>query len=99
MKTLAPRWQLGILGRKSIIWKEYRPPGLILLDLIESTYVETSTQSDFARTAEFFTLDVISDNAFGKSWGFLDENRDMYDYIKTTEETLPFAVLVGSCQV
>lgn len=45
--------------------------------------------------AEYFTLDVISDIAFGKAFGFLAENRDMFDYIKTTEETLPFVVVVG----
>lgn len=38
---------------------------------------------------------MISDIAFGEPFGFMSNDSDMYDYIKTTEETLPFAVLVG----
>ena len=67
----------------------------ILIRIISENYVGTSTPFDFARIAEYFTLDVISDIAFGKAFGFLAENRDMFDYIKTTEETLPFVVVVG----
>ncbi|KAK1518273.1 major facilitator superfamily transporter [Colletotrichum abscissum] len=39
--------------------------------------------------AQFFTLDVISDLAFGEPFGFVASDSDMYEYIKTTEENLP----------
>ncbi|GKT90861.1 pisatin demethylase [Colletotrichum tofieldiae] len=59
-----------------------------LLKLIES-YVDADKPFDFGRKAQFFTLDVISDLAFGKPFGFMETDSDMYEYIKTTEESLP----------
>ena len=66
-----------------------------LIKLLDDNYAGTSNPVDFARKAQYFTLDVISAIAFGKPFGFLAENRDMFDYIKTTEETLPFIIVVG----
>jgi hypothetical protein len=44
---------------------------------------------DFGRKAQYFTLDVITDLAFGDAFGFLATDSDIYDYIRTTEESLP----------
>jgi hypothetical protein len=44
----------------------------------------------------FFTLDVISDLAFGESFGNLRADKDDMAYIKTNEELLPFLVLLGT---
>jgi cytochrome P450 len=44
---------------------------------------------DFARIAQYFALDVISDIAFGQPFGFLESDSDVYDYIKTQEALLP----------
>jgi hypothetical protein len=44
----------------------------------------------------FFTLDVISDLAFGKSFGNLQVDRDDMRYIKTNDELLPILVLLGT---
>ncbi|PVH79035.1 pisatin demethylase [Cadophora sp. DSE1049] len=49
---------------------------------------------DFGRKAQFFTLDVITHLAYGKAFGFLTTDSDVYEYIKTVEETLPAAMLV-----
>lgn len=49
---------------------------------------------DFGRKAQYFTLDVISDVAFGKAFGYLESDSDVHEYIKTTEETLPAIILV-----
>lgn len=51
---------------------------------------------DFAPKAQFFTLDVISDIAFGKAFGNLEADKDCSSYIKTTEETFPMIVLLGA---
>jgi cytochrome P450 len=51
---------------------------------------------DFAQKAQFFTLDVISDIAFGKEFGYLANDKDMFSYIKTTEDTIPVMILVGA---
>ncbi|EPE02891.1 benzoate 4-monooxygenase cytochrome p450 [Ophiostoma piceae UAMH 11346] len=44
---------------------------------------------DLARKVQFFTLDVISSLAFGKSFGYLEADADKFGYIKTTESTVP----------
>lgn len=44
---------------------------------------------DFARIAQYFALDVISDIAFGQPFGFLESDSDVHDYIKTQEALLP----------
>jgi hypothetical protein len=48
---------------------------------------------DFGRKAQYFTLDVISDIAFGEPFGFIETDSDVYEYIRTTEETIPMAMV------
>ncbi|KEY70331.1 hypothetical protein S7711_06807 [Stachybotrys chartarum IBT 7711] len=60
--------------------------------LIEEKYLSTETQYrpvDFARKVQYMTLDIISDIAFGESFGFMDADEDLYGYVKTTEESVP----------
>jgi hypothetical protein len=49
---------------------------------------------DFGRKAQYFTLDVISHIAYGKAFGYLTTDSDVYDYIKEVEGTLPAAMMV-----
>ncbi|TVY75669.1 Cytochrome P450 monooxygenase [Lachnellula suecica] len=49
---------------------------------------------DFGRKAQYFTLDVITTLAFGRAFGFVATDSDVFDYIKTVEETLPAAQMV-----
>jgi hypothetical protein len=68
-----------------------------LVDLIKREYVSTSTtfqKIDFGRVAQYFTLDVISSVAFGHAFGFLANNEDLHQYIKTTEDNLPAMTLL-----
>ncbi|RDW80147.1 hypothetical protein BP6252_04785 [Coleophoma cylindrospora] len=70
-----------------------------LIRLLEAKYLSTATiykPVDFAQKAQFFTLDVISDIAFGKAFGYLDTDDDVFSYIKTTEDTIPVMILVGA---
>lgn len=53
---------------------------------------------DLAKKIQYFTLDVISTVGLGKSFGMLEEDRDVDDYIKSGEEGLHiinFSVGVG----
>ncbi|WZH43100.1 cytochrome P450 [Fusarium acuminatum] len=52
-------------------------------------YADNNKPVDLGRRAQFFTLDVISDLAFGEPFGFLETDSDVYKYIQITEETLP----------
>ncbi|EFQ29169.1 pisatin demethylase [Colletotrichum graminicola] len=63
-----------------------------LFTLIER-YIDADKPLDFGRKAQFFTLDVISDLAFGKPLGFMETDSDVYDYIRTTEESLPMLMV------
>ncbi|KAF2104274.1 putative P450 monooxygenase [Rhizodiscina lignyota] len=63
-----------------------------LIALIKYSYVTTSTSYrplDLARVVSFFTLDTISDVAFGKPFGFLDRDDDPFGYITQLKSMLP----------
>ena len=72
-----------------------------LVRLIRSKYISTDTETkpmDLAKKIQYFTLDVISTVGLGKSFGMLKEDRDVDDYIKSSEEGLHivnFSVGVG----
>jgi len=59
-----------------------------LVNLI-GQYAEAGKAFDFGRKAQFFTLDVISNLAFGDAIGFLTADADLYDYCKIFETQLP----------
>jgi len=59
---------------------------LALVNLIETRYIAENRLFDFGRKAQYFTLDVISDLAYGDPFGFLEKDADQHDYIKITEE-------------
>lgn len=64
-----------------------------LVNLLETKYLSTTDGDhkpvDLARKVQYFTLDVISALAFGTELGYLATDRDLFDYIQTTESTLP----------
>ncbi|KAK4235349.1 Pisatin demethylase [Achaetomium macrosporum] len=63
-----------------------------LVSLLETKYLSTETDFkpvDLARKVQYFTLDVISSLAFGKAFGYLKADADLFSYIQTTESTLP----------
>lgn len=69
-----------------------------LIQLLDSKYVSTDTQFrpvDFAPKSTYLTLDIISDIAFGKSFGNLKADNDTVSYIRGIEETMSFIVLLG----
>ena len=70
-----------------------------LVRLLEAHYLSTPQQYrpvDFARKIQYFTLDVISDLAFGHPFGFMEQDADVYDFIKITRDFFPVAVLTGN---
>lgn len=70
-----------------------------LIELIETKYLSTSKQyrpMDFARKTQYFTLDVISDLAFGQPLGYLEQDGDVYDYIKITGASIPAMMFLSN---
>jgi cytochrome P450 len=69
-----------------------------LVRLIEMKFVSEGPDFrpvDFARLAQFFTLDVTGSIAFGEPFGFLDNNEDMFDYVGMSNSYLPWTQLVA----
>ncbi|KAK3110938.1 hypothetical protein LTR53_014273 [Teratosphaeriaceae sp. CCFEE 6253] len=58
-----------------------------LVGLIRDRY--TGTIIDLADVMRFFTLDVLSTLAFGRPFGFMAANKDLWDYGKTNAEFMP----------
>lgn len=66
---------------------------LRLLNLLENKYIANGRPFDFAQKAQFLTLDVITDLAFGKPFGDVQSDSDMHEYIGTMEQNMPVIVL------
>lgn len=63
-----------------------------LIRLIREKYVSTGSQFkklDFASVAQYFTMDVLTDVAFGTPFGYLTKDEDVHDYIKTIRAFMP----------
>ena len=66
---------------------------MALVKLIKSSYLSSPAETksfDLAQKIQYFTADTIGDIAFGKPIGFLANDTDMYDYLKTSAEGFPF---------
>jgi len=71
----------------------------IFVDLIERKYLSTAKEyrpMDLGMKGQFFTLDVISDLAFGKAFGYLERDEDVFDYIKIIEKYIPVMLIMGN---
>lgn len=64
------------------------------LDLVKSKYVSTTAKvvpMDLARKVQFFTLDVISAVGTGKTFGMLQRDADVENFLQSSEEGLRIA--------
>jgi hypothetical protein len=67
------------------------------VDFIDRNYIPTPAvfnPFDFGRKAQYLTLDVISDIAFGKSFGDVQSDSDVHQYIEVSGKSLPIIILV-----
>ncbi|KAI1107092.1 cytochrome P450 [Jackrogersella minutella] len=71
-----------------------------LVELIRRKYLSTDSQlrpMDFAHRIQFFTLDAITKIAYGRAFGYLSSDSDVYGYIRSSEVQVP--VLVGLADI
>lgn len=62
------------------------------INLIQEKYLSSASLSrlvDFARIAQYFALDVITDVASGKPYGFIETDSDVHDYLKIQSILFP----------
>lgn len=50
---------------------------------------------DFARQAQYFTMDAITKMAYGKEFGFMERDEDVYGAIQGVEDGIPFMVMLA----
>lgn len=70
-----------------------------LVHLIETQYLSTAKEyrpMDFSQKGQYFTLDVISDLAFGQAFGYLEQDNDVFDYIKITNTFIPIMLVLSN---
>ncbi|KAL9087667.1 MAG: hypothetical protein Q9165_006591 [Trypethelium subeluteriae] len=73
-----------------------------LIHLIRSKYISTEKETrpmDLSRKAQYFTLDVITDIAYGQPLGDLVDDDDVYKYIQSTEEMLEVIIILGAMPI
>jgi hypothetical protein len=62
------------------------------VNLIEREYLTTEERCpvmDWAVMAQYFTMDVLTDVAFSRPFGYLKDNADLFGYIKTVQQYMP----------
>ncbi|KAL2166987.1 hypothetical protein VTG60DRAFT_1881 [Thermothelomyces hinnuleus] len=70
-----------------------------LIELIETKYLSTKEvyrPMDWGVKALYFTLDVIGDLAWGQPMGFLEQDADVFDYIKITTTSATAMMVVAT---
>lgn len=70
-----------------------------LISLLEAKYLSTPDQYrpvDFAQKIQFLTLDIISDLAFGQPFGYVEQDDDVFDFIKTTRAYFPVTLVIAN---
>ncbi|GAB1319333.1 hypothetical protein MFIFM68171_09543 [Madurella fahalii] len=89
----------GYSGREIVDLEEKVDANIVaLVKLIEKSYLSAPTETkafDLAQKIQYFTADTIGDIAFGKAIGFLENDTDMYDYLKTSAEGFPFFMVLS----
>ncbi len=51
---------------------------------------------DFSKVAQYYTLDVITDMAFGEPFGYLAKDEDLHDYHATFAKQAPVISIINS---
>jgi hypothetical protein len=68
------------------------------IHLIETKYIstpDTFRPIEFGERSAFFTLDVVTELAYGKAFGYLEEDKDLFDYLKILKGAAKFAQIMG----
>jgi len=82
------------LGIDRVIWD--------LINLIKRKYLSdgsTLRPLDFAHVIQYFTLDVITSLSLSHPFGYLAQDSDVYEYIKTMEDNFPIMFFMSSVPI
>lgn len=107
VKSIQPKHEISTLtlvlqysGKENLAMEKDIDHRLLeLFHLIEYKYISTDTHyrpMDLSRTMSYFTLDVISQVAFGHPFGFIAADDDPYGYIENLQDFLPAIIVFGA---
>lgn len=68
------------------------------IDLINRKYISMASETrrmDLAEKTQFFALDAIGDISFGKPFGYLAQDEDLYNYNEINASSLPVMNVVS----
>ncbi|KAM7207839.1 Pisatin demethylase 13 [Naviculisporaceae sp. PSN 640] len=71
----------------------------LFIELLERKYISTDKEYrpvDFSNIASYFTMDVISEIAYGEPFGHLKQDKDVLGYIEQQKASLPVLIILGS---
>ncbi|OLN85878.1 Pisatin demethylase 19 [Colletotrichum chlorophyti] len=90
---LRSKMAAGYSGREVADLEQKIDENLLRLIALIDGYIDAGKPFDFGRKAQYLTLDVISDLAFGEPFGFIETDSDVHEYIQTTEKSAPFFMM------
>ncbi|WPG97567.1 Hypothetical protein R9X50_00034400 [Acrodontium crateriforme] len=91
----------GYSGKENLhMEKDVDDQLLRMLDLVRTKYINrpelgVCKTMDLSRVTSYFTLDVISQVAFGQTFGFLEKDEDPFGYIENLKSFLPAIIVFG----
>lgn len=68
------------------------------ISMLQTKYTSTDSDIrpvDMAEKTQFLALDIIGDISVGKPFGYLEEDKDLYDYNEINMTSLPIMALVS----
>jgi hypothetical protein len=66
-----------------------------LVDLLRSKYAQKGKLADFAWLSLYFALDVITSIAYGKSFGYLQQEKDIHGHIVGAKAFIKVATITS----
>ncbi|PQE05318.1 cytochrome p450 protein [Rutstroemia sp. NJR-2017a BVV2] len=67
----------------------------IMLNMLRRDHTNSGRVVDMSRLSQYFTLDVLSAIAFGRAFGYLEANEDLWNYISITQKFIPMFELAS----
>lgn len=79
----------GYTGKEVVTIENKIDNRILDFDLLVQKYIAKNERLDFAEKVQYFTLDSLTDIAFGFPFGFLIKDEDLYEYNKISTAFFP----------
>jgi cytochrome P450 len=90
----------GYSGKENMMMEEAIESQVAkFVDFIESRYISDPAKyrpMELSEKIQFYTLDVIGELAFGKEFGYMKEDRDIHEYLKMLNDSVPVMLILAN---